>query len=58
MHLCSFTLVMTPAAYLLALNFGLGAPGLMLGALCGVSVAALLLAARFAAVSRREVRRL
>ena len=58
MHLCSFTLVMTPAAWLLALRFGFGAPGLMLGALCGVSLAALLLTVRFAAISRREVRRL
>jgi hypothetical protein len=30
----------------------------MLGALCGVSVAAVLLSTRFAAISRREVRRL
>jgi MATE family multidrug resistance protein len=58
MHLCSFTLVMTPGAYLLALEFGFGAPGLMLGALCGVTLAALLLSTRFAAISRREVRRL
>ena len=58
MHLCSFTCVMTPAAYFFALELGLGAPGLMLGALCGVSVAALLLAARFATISRRAVRRL
>src|SRR5690606_19939089 len=58
MHLCSFTLVMTPAAWLFGLRLGMGAPGLMLGALCGVSVAALLLAGRFAAISRRQVRRL
>jgi hypothetical protein len=50
--------VMTPAAYLLAIVLGFGAPGLMGGALCGVAVAALLLGARFAAVSRRAVRRL
>jgi hypothetical protein len=30
----------------------------MLGALCGVSVAAVLLAGRFAIISRREIRRL
>jgi Na+-driven multidrug efflux pump len=58
MHLCSFALVMTPAAYLLAIVLGFGAPGLMGGALCGVAVAALLLGARFAAVSRHAVRRL
>lgn len=58
MHLCSFTLVMTPAAYLLALELGYGAPGLMIGALCGVGLASLLLAGRFAAISRRELRRL
>lgn len=55
MHLCSFTLVMT--AWLLAVRLGYGAPGLMLGALCGVGVAALLLASRFATISRRQVRR-
>lgn len=58
MHLCSFALVMTPAAYLLAIVLGFGAPGLMGGALCGVGVAALLLGLRFAAVSRRTMRRL
>lgn len=57
MHLCSFTLVMTPAAWLLAVRLGYGAPGLMLGALAGVGVAALLLAGRFATISRRQVRR-
>lgn len=58
MHLFSFMAVMVPAAAAFALHFGLGPPGLMLGALCGVTVATALLASRFHIVSRRDIKRL
>ncbi len=58
MHLCSFVLVMVPAAGWLALRTDLGTPGLMLGTFCGVTLAAALLAGRFQVISRRPIRRL
>ncbi len=57
-QLCSFFLVMVPAAALFAFPLGLGTPGLMAGAFCGVTLSAILLCIRFRIVSRREVVRL
>ena len=57
-QLCSFFLVMVPSAALLAFPLGLGTPGLMAGAFCGVTLSAALLCVRFRIVSRREVARL
>jgi MATE family multidrug resistance protein len=58
MQLVSFVAVMAPLAAWLGLGLGWGVPGLYAGALCGVTLAAALLGARFAVVSRRAVRRL
>ena len=58
LHLCSFTVVMVPAAWLFALGLGLGTPGLMLGTLCGTAVATVLLGVRFRRVSKRTINRL
>jgi MATE family multidrug resistance protein len=58
LHLCSFLLVMVPAAGWFALRTDLGTPGLMLGTFCGVTLAAVLLAGRFHLLSRRPVNRL
>lgn len=58
LHLCSFTLVMAPAALGFAVGLGWGAPGLMAGALVGTLVAAILLSGRFHVVSRRTIKRL
>lgn len=58
LHLCSFMFVMVPAAWLFALALGFGVPGLFAGAACGVTCATALLGARFAVISRREIRRL
>lgn len=57
-QLCSFFLVMVPAAAVFAFPLGLGTPGLMAGAFCGVTLSATLLCLRFRVVSRREVVRL
>lgn len=48
---------MTPVGYWLAFPVGQGAPGLMAGALAGVFVASVLLAARFWHIKDRAVRR-
>jgi MATE family multidrug resistance protein len=58
MHLCSFLLVMVPAAGWLSLRAGLGTPGLMWGTFCGVTLAAVLLAGRFHVISKRPISRL
>ncbi|MDP6345739.1 MAG: MATE family efflux transporter [Alphaproteobacteria bacterium] len=58
MHLCSFLLVMVPAAAGFAFLADLGTPGLMLGTLIGVSLASCLLAGRFRLISGRGVDRL
>lgn len=58
LHLCSFTLVMAPAALGFAIGLGWGAPGLMAGALLGTAVATVLLSGRFHLVSRRTPKRL
>lgn len=58
MHGAAFFLVMLPVAAWLALGGALGAPGLMAGALAGVSLAALLLGLRFNHISQRPVSRL
>jgi len=58
LHLCSFLLVMVPAAGWLSLRTSLGTPGLMWGTLCGVTLAALLLAGRFHIISKRPIGRL
>jgi MATE family multidrug resistance protein len=58
LHLCSFLAVMVPAAGWLALRAGLGTPGLMWGTFCGVTLAAVLLAARFHVISKRPIGRL
>jgi MATE family multidrug resistance protein len=58
LHLCSFTLVMIPAAVLFAILLDWGTPGLMAGALCGTMVATLLLGGRFRLVSGRTINRL
>lgn len=58
MHLCSFLVVMIPAAWLFALHLGYGVPGLMMGTFAGVTCAAILLAIRFYVVSRRNIKRL
>lgn len=58
LHLCSFVLVMVPAAGGLAIWAGLGTPGLMLGTFCGVTIAAILLAVRFHIIAKRPIKRL
>ncbi len=58
LHLCSFLLVMVPAAYGFAIWADIGTPGLMMGTFCGVTLAAVLLASRFHLVSKRPVARL
>ena len=58
LHLCSFLLVMVPAAGWLSLRTSLGTPGLMWGTLCGVTLAAVLLAGRFHIISKRPIGRL
>ena len=58
MHLCSFLLVMVPAAGWFALRTDLGTPGLMLGTFCGVTLAAILLAGRFHVLTKRPINRL
>ena len=58
LHLCSFLLVMVPAAYGFAIWADIGTPGLMMGTFCGVTLAAVLLAGRFHLISKRPVRRL
>ena len=58
LHLCSFVLVMVPAAAGFAFIAGQGAPGLMMGTFCGVTLAAILLAGRFHIVTKRPIRRL
>ena len=58
LHLCSFILVMVPAAGGFAIWAGLGTPGLMLGTFCGVTLAAVLLAGRFHIIAKRPVKRL
>lgn len=58
LHLCSFLLVMIPAAWLFTFTWGFGPTGLMMGTLLGVVLASALLAARFHLVSRRGIRRL
>ena len=58
LHLCSFLAVMVPAAGWLALRAGLGTPGLMWGTFSGVTLAAVLLAARFHIISKRPIDRL
>jgi len=57
LHLCSFLLVMLPAAWALSLPAGLGVPGLVVGTLAGVTLAALSLGWRFRRVSGRPIRR-
>ena len=56
LQLASFWVVAVPLAYLLAFEFGHGVPGLLAGLATGLSLAAVLLTARFAAVARRPVR--
>ncbi|MFP6708591.1 MAG: MATE family efflux transporter [Alphaproteobacteria bacterium] len=58
LHLCSFLAVMVPVAGWLALRAGLGTPGLMWGTFSGVTLAAVLLAARFHIISKRPLDRL
>ncbi len=58
LHLFAFLGVMVPGARLLAIEAGFGVQGLIGGTILGVTVATVLLAARFLVVSRREVRRL
>ena len=58
LHLCSFLLVMVPAAYGFAIWADFGTPGLMMGTFCGVTLATVLLAGRFHLISKRPVRRL
>jgi multidrug resistance protein, MATE family len=58
LHLCSFLLVMVPAAGGFAIWAGLGTPGLMLGTFCGVTLAAVLLSVRFHIVAKRPIKRL
>ncbi len=55
MHLCAFLGVMIPLAWLFAIYFDYGVPGLMAGACVGVSLAALLLGGRFLQISRKPV---
>ena len=57
-HGIAFWGFMVPGAAIFAFSLGFGTPGLMLGAWVGVSVAAILLTARFSVVSGRPVRRL
>ncbi len=58
LHLCAFLFVMMPAAWLFAFPLGFGAPGLMGGALLGVTVAAVLLGGRFKVILNRRLDRL
>jgi MATE family multidrug resistance protein len=58
LHLCSFLLVMVPAAYGFAIWADIGTPGLMMGTFCGFFLAAVRLASRFYLVSKRPVGRL
>jgi MATE family multidrug resistance protein len=58
MHLCSFLVVMIPAAALFALKLDYGVPGLMMGTFAGVCCAAVLLWLRFFVISKREITRL
>ena len=58
LHLCSFILVMVPAAGWFALRTYLGAPGLMVGTFCGVTLAAILLAGRFHMITQHSINRL
>jgi MATE family multidrug resistance protein len=56
-YLIAFWGVQVPAGYLLGVVWGGGAPGLMLGALIGLTVASLLLSGRFWVISRRPIAR-
>jgi MATE family multidrug resistance protein len=58
MHLFSFIVVMAPLAAWFALGLGWGVPGLFAGAICGVTVAAVLLSLRFRVIGRRVIQRL
>ena len=52
----SFWVVMIPAAWLIGRHLGGGVPGLMWGEMTGILLATVLLAWRFRAVSRRDIR--
>lgn len=58
LQLFSFWGIAVPSGALFAFALGRGAPGLMLGLLVGMTVAAVALSLRFLAISRREVLRL
>ena len=58
LHHFAFLLIMVPMAGWLSLKTNLGTPGLMWGTLCGVTLAAILLALRFHCVSKRSIARL
>ncbi len=55
-YLLSFPVVAVPASHTLGLTLGGGVPGLLWGLVLGLVCATLLLAWRFAIVSRREIR--
>ena len=58
LHLLAFTVVMLPAAWIATFTLDLGVPGLVAAAMAGVAVASVLLAARFALLTRRPIRRI
>ena len=49
---------MLPAAWIATFTLDLGVPGLVAAAMAGVAVASVLLAARFALLTRRPIRRI
>lgn len=58
LHLISFWAVAIPVGAYASFKGGLGPPGLMVGLLVGMTVAAILLSLRFLTISRRDIRRL
>jgi MATE family multidrug resistance protein len=58
LQIVAFWIVAVPLSALFSIRYGIGAPGLWYGILCGVGLSILLLALRFRTVSNRTIERL
>jgi MATE family multidrug resistance protein len=58
LQIVAFWIVAVPLSALFSIRYGIGAPGLWYGILCGVSLSIIFLAVRFRAVSGRSIERL
>jgi MATE family multidrug resistance protein len=58
LQIVAFWVCAVPVSSLFAIHYGVGAPGLWYGILCGVSLSILFLSLRFRIVSRRTIERL